>query len=136
VAATLPSLLDDLDNLNCARRWRGPTRSGPVHCQCGRPRCRTSIGMAVSGRMASGPPTANRWRWIYPDVYRYTCAGGDPQFAAVGRILNPELAGAATRTRAAVLRGKSICYCSGSICGQPGGMAWPAAEFEALAEPS
>ena len=53
-----------------------------------------SLGMAISGRwphVAHGESLAV----VYPAFTRYTWPSAIPQFAAVGRILNPELSGAA-----------------------------------------
>jgi alcohol dehydrogenase class IV len=56
--------------------------------------------MAISGRwphVAHGQSLAV----VYPAFTRYTCPSAIPQFAAVGRILNPELSGAADEDAAA-----------------------------------
>ena len=99
VAANLPSLLDDLGNLELrtAMAW-ADTLAGLCIANAG-VTLPHSIGMAVSGRwpqVAHGESLAV----IYPAFTRYTCAAAIPQFAAVGRILNPELAGAANEDAA------------------------------------
>ncbi len=91
VASNLPPLLDDPANLDCrsAMAW-ADTLAGLCVANAGviLPH---SIGMAISGRyphVVHGDSLAV----IYPTVIRYIRPAAVPHFAAVGRILNPELA--------------------------------------------
>lgn len=91
VAANLPPLLEDLDNLELrtAMAW-ADTLAGLCIANAG-VTLPHSVGMAISGRwpaVAHGASLAV----VYPAFTRYTAAAAIPQFAAVGRILNPELA--------------------------------------------
>jgi alcohol dehydrogenase class IV len=92
VAANLPPLLEDLGNLELrtAMAW-ADTLAGLCIANAG-VTLPHSIGMAISGRwpqVAHGASLAV----VYPAFTRYTFAAAIPQFAAVGRILNPELVG-------------------------------------------
>jgi alcohol dehydrogenase len=136
VAANLPSLLDDLGNLELrtAMAW-ADTLAGLCIANAG-VTLPHSIGMAISGRwpqVAHGESLAV----VYPAFTRYTCAAAIPQFAAVGRILNPELAGAANEDAA------RLCCVEIDLLLQRidlwislDGLGVPAAEFDALAEQS
>lgn len=94
VAANLPPLLDDLGNveLRTSMAW-ADTLAGLCIANAG-VTLPHSIGMAISGRwpsVAHGESLAV----VYPAFTRFTCPSATAQFAAVGRILNPELIGAA-----------------------------------------
>ncbi len=94
VATNLPPLLDDLGNaeLRAQMAW-ADTLAGLCIANAG-VTLPHSIGMAISGRwphVAHGASLAV----VYPACLRYTGDAAIPQFAAVGRILNPELIAAA-----------------------------------------
>jgi len=94
VATHLPPLLDDLGNaeLRAQMAW-ADTLAGLCIANAG-VTLPHSIGMAISGRwphVAHGASLAV----VYPAFLRYTGDAAIPQFAAVGRILNPELIAAA-----------------------------------------
>ncbi len=100
VAANLPPLLDDLGNLELrsAMAW-ADTLAGLCIANAG-VTLPHSLGMAISGRwphVAHGQSLAV----VYPAFTRYTYPSAVPQFAAVGRILNRELSGAADEDAAA-----------------------------------
>ncbi len=100
VTANLPPLLEDLGNLELrtAMAW-ADTLAGLCIANAG-VTLPHSVGMAISGRwpqVAHGASLAV----VYPACTRYTVAAAIPQFAAVGRILNPELIAAADEDAAA-----------------------------------
>lgn len=136
VAANLPPLLDDLGNaeLRTQMAW-ADTLAGLCIANAGvtLPHC---VGMAVSGRwphVAHGASLAV----VYPAFLRYTCPAAVPQFAAVGRILNPELSGATDEDAA-----RRCCAEIDRLLKQIG--LWiglddldvPAADFDSLADQS
>ena len=136
VAANLPPLLEELDNLELrtAMAW-ADTLAGLCVANAG-VTLPHSVGMAISGRrpdVAHGVSLAV----IYPAFTRYTLAAAIPQFAAVGRILNPELTGVADEDAA------TQCCVEIDLLLQRIGL-WtgldslgvPAAELDALAEQS
>ena len=136
VAANLPPLLEDLGNLELrtAMAW-ADTLAGLCIANAG-VTLPHSVGMAISGRwphVAHGVSLAV----VYPAFTRYTCAAAIPQFAAVGRILNPELIGAADEDAAA-----QCCVEIDLLLKRIGlwmgleSLGVPAAEFDALAEQS
>ncbi len=94
VAANLPPLLDDLGNADgrAAMAW-ADTLAGLCIANAG-VTLPHSIGMAISGRWPHVTHGASL-AVVYPAFTRYTCAAAIGQFASVGRILNPELIGAA-----------------------------------------
>ena len=136
IAANLPLLLDDLGNLELrtAMAW-ADTLAGLCIANAG-VSLPHSVGMAVSGRwphVAHGQSLAV----VYPAFTRYTCLSAISQFAAVGRILNPELAGAANEDAA------RLCCMEIDLLLQRldlwislEGLGVPTAEFDALAEQS
>lgn len=136
VAANLPPLLEDLGNLELrtAMAW-ADTLAGLCIANAG-VTLPHSIGMAISGRwphVAHGDSLAV----VYPAFTRYTRAAAIPQFAAVGRILNPELGNAADEDAA------TQCCVEIDLLLQRIGL-WidldslgvPAADFDTLAEQS
>ncbi len=136
VAANLPPLLEDLDNLELrtAMAW-ADTLAGLCIANAG-VTLPHSVGMAISGRwpaVAHGASLAV----VYPAFTRYTAAAAVPQFAAVGRILNPELATASDADAAA-----QCCVEMDLLLQRIGlwidldGLGVPASEFDALADQS
>jgi len=94
IVANLPPLLEDLGNLErrSAMAW-ADTLAGLCLANAG-VTLPHSIGMAISGRwphVAHGESLA----LIYPAFTRFTCSSAVPEFAAVGRVLNPALIGIA-----------------------------------------
>jgi alcohol dehydrogenase class IV len=90
IVETLPTLLDDLSNLAYrANMAFADTLAGLCIANAG-VTLPHGAGMAISGmypNVAHGEALAI----MYPACSRFTCASAVPQFAAVGRILNPEL---------------------------------------------
>lgn len=136
VAANLPPLLEDLGNLElrAAMAW-ADTLAGLCVANAG-VTLPHSVGMAISGRwpdVAHGVSLAV----VYPAFTRFTFAAAIPQFAAVGRILNPELICAADEDAAT-----QCCVEIDLLLKRIGlwlgleSLGVPAAEFDALAEQS
>jgi alcohol dehydrogenase len=136
VAANLPPLLEDLGNmeLRTALAW-ADTLAGLCIANAG-VTLPHSVGMAISGRwphVAHGASLAV----VYPAFTRYTLAAAIPQFAAVGRILNPELLAVSGEDAAA-----QCCVEIDLLLQRIGlwmgleSLGVPAAEFDALAEQS
>jgi alcohol dehydrogenase class IV len=136
VAASLPPLLEDLGNmeLRTAMAW-ADTLAGLCIANAG-VTLPHSVGMAISGRwphVAHGVSLAV----VYPAFTRYTSAAAIPQFASVGRILNPELIRAADEDAAA-----QCCVEIDLLLKRIGlwlgleSLGVPTAEFDALAEQS
>ena len=90
IAETLPGLLKDLSNLEArAKMAFADTLAGLCIANAG-VTLPHGVGMAISGmysHVAHGESVAI----IYPAFSRFTCECAVPQFANVGRILNPEL---------------------------------------------
>lgn len=90
IVDTLPDLLNDLSNLEARSKMAfADTLSGLCIANAGvvLPH---GVGMAISGmypHVSHGESLAI----IYPAFSRFTYSAAIPQFAAVGRILNPEL---------------------------------------------
>jgi alcohol dehydrogenase class IV len=100
IAANLPPLLEDLGNLErrSAMAW-ADTLAGLCLANAG-VTLPHSIGMAISGRWPH-IPHGEALALIYPAFTRFTWSSAVPQFAAVGRVLNPELIGIADEDAAA-----------------------------------
>jgi alcohol dehydrogenase class IV len=136
VATNLPPLLEDLGNLErrTALAW-ADTLAGLCIANAG-VTLPHSVGMALSGRwphVAHGASLAV----VYPAFTRYTLAAAIPQFAAVGRILNPELTAASDEDAAAqgCVEIDLLLQRIGLWMGLES-LGVPAAEFDALAEQS
>jgi len=134
VAAHLPPLLEDLGNLELrtAMAW-ADTLAGLCIANAG-VTLPHSVGMAISGRCPDVPHGASL-AVIYPAFTRHTVAAAIPQFAAVGRILNPELNAVSEADAAA-----QCCVEIDLLLQRIGlqldldNLGVPASEFDALAE--